>query len=245
VTGYQDPVKAGYTDYHQKYEKAVKLSSATVTGKSATKSTRSSKTTTTVFAPANKKYVRGSSELTTTTRGYEPAGTGYGDYVRSKGRTNAITPRTSTGDKSSVTPSYEGSMSKRSTGSGDYKRKSDVVSPKTSTRGTTNKGTYQRKTTTTSRGGSSDYYQRKSGTSYRKTSPGSSYKGTTNSGKRSTSGKTYTRPKTSTSSKSGTSNRGYRSTKNSPRSSGSRSSGSTKSSTRSKTSTTKKSGGKR
>ena len=245
VTGYKDPVKAGYTNYNQQYEKAVRLSSATVTTTTPGKSVRGDETSTTIFAPTTKKFVRGSTDLTSTTRGYEPAGTGYESYLKSKGRSGTLTPRTSTGDQSSMTPSYEGSISKRSAQAGDYLRKGEAFKPTTTTKREVEKGNYQRKTTVTPSGGSSDYYLKRSGANYRKTTPNATVKGNTNSGssKRSTgTSKTYTRPKTST---SGSSGKSYRPTRSTTKSSGSSQGSSTKSAPRKTTSTAKKSGGKR
>ena len=248
VTGYKDPVKAGYANYHEKYDKAAKLSSATVTTKNVDKSVRGNATTTEVFVPATKKFVRGSSELTQTTRGYEPSGTGYGTYTKDRSG-SATTTRTATNDKGRSSQASDVSVSKRSTASGNYERKTtNTVSPGTSTRSTSDKGNYQRKTTTNDN--SSDYYRKKSGTTYRKTSPGTTYTGSSNdAGKRKAKGtKTYTAPKTKSSGKSGdsgSSDKTYRKPATStPKSSGS-DGGSTKSSPRTKTSTTKKSGGKR
>lgn len=143
--GYRDPVSAGYSNYAQK-TKTVAAARVTTTNKSTVTSSKvangkSSKVVTysadEVQAPSNKKYVRGSSTLSRTDRGYE---TDLSVSSSSKGKSTSLT-----GNAYRATTNRSGSS-----GTGQYKSKKDVSSSGSSRSAT---------------GQTSGYYQKKSGSS--------------------------------------------------------------------------------
>lgn len=146
--GYRDPVSAGYTNYAQKTKAVLNKdvsSSKIVTqsaGKSADGSTASKSVRAMAFsdedvkAPATKKFVRGSTTLSKTDRGYE-SDLSAGSAVKSKaGSAQANTYRATNNSASNLTES------------GRYKSKRDD-SPSAGSSGAS--------------GQSSGYYQKKSG----------------------------------------------------------------------------------
>ncbi len=153
--GYRDPVKSGYPKFKTKT-----VADGTVVGKTGgavTKTTRSTTTVTgkTVTATTGKKYVRGSTKMTETSRGYETdASTGV---YQSEKKT-----RTKTGSTARKQGSYDSKSRSTSTSSNTVKSRTTTSS---STRSTTKSGSSYRSGSTKSSSKSSGYYQKKSGNS--------------------------------------------------------------------------------
>ncbi len=161
--GYRNPAASGYPNYKVKQKEiaaAAGFTSTTVTGKTRLdKPAGSGATTTGSDFKLSKKYVRGSTEMVQTNRGFESAGAPI--EVSKKGRssstgvTTSSKYRTSGGSSSGVTTSKRSFDTRTKSSSGSSTGNSSSVG--TSKRGSSKSGD--------SGGSSSSYYQKKSGSS--------------------------------------------------------------------------------
>ncbi|MBD3401525.1 DUF4384 domain-containing protein [candidate division GN15 bacterium] len=225
--GYRNPVNAGYTNFERKtkavlgkdasvYTQSVGKSASKSTGKSMTHSSGKASATTSkgtrstgiaqdnIQAPKSKKYVRGSTDLVKTDRGYE---TDLAATARGKSKSSNAT-RSST-----YRPSSDGSAGV--TSSSRYKTRKGVTDPRSSS------SSMDRSTT---RGQSSGYYQKKSATS--RSSSSSSYGTRKNSSSSSGSYRSKSSNRSSSSYNSGSKRSNSSSTLNRSKGSSSKSSGS-------------------
>ncbi len=203
TAGYRDPVTNGYPQYQEKSKAILKAVSIDPQTRVAKDDDAVSKKTATFFS-GTKKYVKGTTELIKTDRGYETTGPVYGlekggqetGYSRSKsvrlekGQEGKAERGSDISIEKSSTGKYEGkkTTSKRETGIEAGKSESS------------DKGSNQKTKSTISLEKSSGYYQKKSGTAIESKSGSkqSTSKGEkSNEGDRSKGGKSYNTGKTS------------------------------------------------
>ncbi|MCP4684302.1 MAG: DUF4384 domain-containing protein [bacterium] len=251
LAGYRDPVKSGYPNFKSKtvINNNVTVNNTKVVNKSTSKTTVKNNT---VVSNAARKYVRGSTKMVKTDRGYETDASSAVVGTKttktrtgSTSRTQTSVTRTttgssskSTGTKSSKTNSgsYKNtSGNKSSSSSGYYQKKSGSSSKRSSSvKSSSKSGSSSNTVKSQSKSSSSS---KSSGTSSSKSGSKSSYKKQSSSNK--SSGTVKSTPKKSTKSSSTKSSSGSKVKSSSPKKSGG-SSKATESSSGSKSSSSKK-----
>jgi hypothetical protein len=165
--GYRDPVKNGYPQYTEKSKAILKAAAIDPKTPIVKDDDAVTKKTETFFAGA-KKYVRGSTELTKTDRGYETTGPVYGLEKGSQeiGYSRSKSVRLEKGQEANVKSGSDISIEKSSTG--EYERKKTTSYRETGIVGgkskSSDQSSNQKTKSTISLEKSSGYYQKKSGT---------------------------------------------------------------------------------